>query len=103
MNHVSPFAVARVTHERLRRRIAGSRPDERSTRDYNVIKTTLDGLWRVAVRFPDAAQIRQVIDRLRADAEYVAGLTDTEGFPAADEVSRHYSRLELAFTPNGDT
>ena len=99
MNHASPFAVARVAHERLRRRVAGLRPDEKSTKDYSIIKTTLDGLWRVAVRFPDAAQIRQVIDRLRADAEYVAGLTDTEGFRAADEVSQQYSRLEQAFTP----
>jgi hypothetical protein len=99
MNHTSPFVVARVAHERLRRRVAGARPDEKSTRDYSIIKTTLDGLWRVAVRFPDMAQTRQIIDGLRVDAEYVAGLTDTEGFRTADEVSLQYSRLEQAFTP----
>jgi hypothetical protein len=103
MNHTSPFVVARVAHERLRRRVVHSTPDEKSTRDYGIIKTTLDGLWRVAARFPDTAHTRQIIDGVRADAEYVAGLTDAEGFHTADEVSLQYLHLEQAFTPNGDT
>ena len=103
MNHTSPFVVARVAHERLRRRVAGSPPDEKSNRDYGILKTTLDGLWRVAVHFPNVAHSRQTIDRLSSDAEYVAGLTDTQGFRDADEMSLYYSRLEQALAPKGDT
>jgi hypothetical protein len=103
MNHTSPFVVARVAHERLRRRAVHSSSDEKTTRDYGIIKTTLDGLWRVAARFPDTAHIRQIISGLRVDAEYVAGLTDTQGFHATDEVSLQYLRLDQAFTPKAGT
>jgi hypothetical protein len=103
MNHASPFVVARVAHERLRRRVAGSSPNETSNRDYSIVKAALDGLWRVAVKFPEGAQAREIIDRLMADAGYFAGLTHTEGFPTAEALSQQYSLLEKALTIEGDT
>ena len=96
MNVNECIEMARKAHERLRARTAGIRPDERSSAVYNSLKSALDEIWAAAEQRPDMKQIRSAIEKLTSDAEFFAGLNDSEGFRDAAEVWQQYAYLKHA-------
>ena len=85
--------TARKAHQSLRSRTPGARPDEQSAAAYKAFKTAVNQLWIVTQQYPDAQQIRSSIWKLTIDAEFFAGLNDSEGFRHAAEVWQQYTYL----------
>jgi hypothetical protein len=96
MNLTECIRVTRNAHELLRSRAPTTRPDEKSSTAYQTVKKGLDKLWEAAQQSADNKQICNVIGRLTIDAEYFAGLNDSEGFRDASEVWQQYIYLEKA-------
>jgi hypothetical protein len=94
MNLTECIQISRNAHELLRSRTAGSRPDQQGSTAYLTVKKGLDELWAAAQHRPDSKQIRSAIGRLIIDAEYFAGLNDSEGFRDASDVWQQYGYLE---------
>ena len=62
------------------------------------------GLLRHAftgIAHPDAQEIRRALTRLTADAEFCAGLSDTEGFRNPSEIWQQYDYIEQAMASGG--
>jgi hypothetical protein len=94
MNLTESIQTTRKSHELLRSRTAGTRPDEQSSIAYQTVKKGLDELWEAAQKHPHKKQICSAIGRLIIDAEYFAGLNDSEGYGDASEVWQQYAYLE---------
>ena len=94
MNLAECIQTTRKAHELLRSRTPGTRPDEQSSTAYQTVKKGLDELWAAAQQRPDNKRISSAIGRLVIDAEYFAGLNDSEGYGDASEVWQQYAYLE---------
>jgi hypothetical protein len=88
--------TARKAHETLRARVAGTRPDDRSSAAYKTLKSALDRLLAAVQQRPDVKQIRNAIGKLTTDAEFFAGRNDDEGFRDAADVWQQYDNLKQA-------
>jgi hypothetical protein len=86
--------ATRQAHELLRRRAAGTRPDEQCSAAYRTVKSGLDELWTAAQQHLAMQQLQAAIEKLTVDAQYFAGLSDSEGFRDAAEVWQQYAYLE---------
>ncbi len=96
MNIPEAIQTARKAHQHLRGRPAGVPPEQKSNAVYASLKAALDELWTAAERHRDAKQIRRAVVQLTVDAEFFAGLSDTEGFRDPAEVWQQYSYIEQA-------
>jgi hypothetical protein len=94
MNLTESIQITRNAHGLLRSRTPGTRLDEQSSAAYQKVKKGLDELWAAAQQRSDKKQICSAIGRLTIDAEYFAGLNDSEGFRDASEVWQLYIHLE---------
>jgi hypothetical protein len=101
MNVVESVHAARSAHERLRGRPGGASPDPQSSAAFVSFKAALDQLWSAAERHRDAQEIRRALTRLTADAEFCAGLSDTEGFRNPSEIWQQYDYIEQAMASGG--
>jgi hypothetical protein len=99
MGLLEQLRSARRVHEELRlspppRATLGPKADH-----YRTVKAALDQAWEAAER-PDtvvpAADVRRAVQRLTADAEFHAGLSDAEGFRDPAEAWAEYDLLERA-------
>lgn len=90
---------ARRAHEVLRseRPTAANLPAKAEV--YRGMKEVFDELWAAAGEgvVADPVEVRRVIRLLTADAEYFAGLNDSEGFRDPTEAWSQYELLERAF------
>jgi hypothetical protein len=87
---------ARKAHVALRSRAGGTCPDEQSSLAYKTFKTAVNQLWAETPQLPNARDIRSSLWRLTIDAEFFAGLNDSEGFRDATEVWQQYTYLKQA-------
>ncbi len=97
MNLHETIQITRDAHELLRSRTPGTRPDEPSSFAYQKVKKGLDELWAAAQQLLATKETRSRIGRLMIDAEYFAGLNDSEGFRDASEVWQQYTFLQETF------
>ena len=65
---------------------------------YRTVKAVLDDVWADADRpgAAPAAEVRRAVRLLTVDAEYYAGLNDSEGFRDPAEAWEQYELLERA-------
>jgi hypothetical protein len=100
MGLLDPIRVARQTHDALRSSLP-SRTNLAEKADlYRTVKSVLDDLWKATDRpgtATSATEVRRAVRRLTVDAEYHAGLNNSEGFRDAAEASGQYDLLERAF------
>ena len=94
MNLTEYIQITRTAHELLRSRAPGTCLDDRSSTAYQTVKKGLDELWAAAQQRPDNKQICGAIRRLTIDAEYFAGLNDSQGFRDASDVWQQYGYLQ---------
>jgi hypothetical protein len=64
---------------------------------YQGMKELFDELWAAAGEAAHPVEVRRVIRLLTVDAEYFAGLSDSEGFRDPTEAWSQYELLERAF------
>lgn len=94
--------TARSAHVTLRLQTEGNRPDENSSVAYKTFKTAVDQLWTETSGHPNSQPIRTSLSRLTVDAEFFAGLNDSEGFYDAAEVWREYEYLKQTIASHSE-
>jgi len=90
---------ARASHGWLRQGLNKRDAGHETLSHLHTIRTSLEAAWPASKEHGQGPHIRQAIRRLRADAEFHAGVGETEVFRDAELVWKEYDFLEQAFQP----
>ena len=96
---VDRIRAARRAHEALRAQPPSVANLQSKAEVYRDMTTLFNELWAAADRsdVAEAAEVHRAIRLLTLDAEYHAGLNDSEGVRDVGEARKQYDLLERAF------